>query len=164
MKTAFLVTALTLFLLSTIQAQSRRNDIPTGDLPDAVRRTLVDYIKILRQSKSLDACAERFVDIAGGSLVNEDGRSLRGTVKPYSLKKDVQNISFYAFDPIRITRVNATPNRSSGYGMSAIRGTIYKIWIDKADGQPGRPAPISILSPEGHPTITVPRVVGIGSL
>lgn len=164
MRTAFLFLFVLFFCSPTLSlAQSRRNDIPPASLPAEVRTTLDNYLSLLRESKSLDDCAERFVELAGGGLVNEDGRSLRGTVKPYSLKKDFQNVRFYAH-PIRITRVNATPNRSSGYGASAIGGTIYKIWIDKAKGQAGMPAPISILAPEGHPSIQSPRVVGIGSL
>ena len=164
MKTTLLtLTFASLLFCTTSQAQSKRNDIPVASLPQEVRQTLSSYIALLRKSPSLDACAEQFTRLAGGGLVNEDGQSLRGSVKPYSLKKDFQNVRFYA-EPLRITRVNATPNRSSGYGASALRGTLYKIWIAKAEGQAGMPAPISILVPEGHASIQSPRVVGIGSL
>jgi len=93
--------------------------------------------------------------------VNEAGDALRSNVKPYSLKKDHSNVRFYA-NPVRITRVNRNPNLvTSGFGQSAIRGTVYKIWIAKASGSAGMPAPISIIVPEGGGT---PKVVGIGSL
>ena len=135
----------------------------TSRLPAAVRGTLDQYVQILASSRSLEECAQRFTSIAGGSLVNEDGRSLRSTVPQYSLKKDHQNVRFYA-RPAQVTRVQARPNQATGYGQSAIRGTEYKIWIAKARGQPGMPAPITILVPENHPFVRGPKVVGIGSL
>lgn len=149
------------FMANTSYSQSRRNDIDPGDLPQNVENVLVRYIEILANSNSLDDCADNFIEVAGGSLVNEDGRTLRGSVKPYSLKKDHQNIQFYSLNPVKITRVNVSGPRSSGYGPSAIRGKVYKIWIDKKSGQAGRPAPISIMVPEGGGQ---PKVVGIGSL
>ena len=164
MKTFVLVLLAGLFVsTTTLSAQSKRNDINPSDTPKEVLEVLGKYIGILRQSESLDQTAERLTAIAGGGLVNEDGQTLRGTIKPYSLKKDFQNVKFYAI-PVRVTRVNKTPNRSTGYGPSAIRGTMYKIWIAKKKGAAGRPAPISILVPEGHETIKSPKVVGIGSL
>lgn len=152
---------LILFVFS-LQAQSKRNDIPVSKLPSSVKQVLIKYVKILQSSQSLEDCAQNFVEVAGGSLVNEDGKSLRSSVKPYSLKKDFSNIKFYA-NPIKITRVNVS-QRSSGFGESAIRGKVYKIWIDKKSGQSGMPAPISILVPEGHASIKIPKVIGIGSL
>ena len=134
-----------------------------NQLPAPVRGTLDQYVQILSSSGSLEECAQRFSQIAGGGLVNEDGRSLRATIAPYSLKKDHQNIRFYA-RPLQITRVQVRPDQSDGYGASAIRGTENKIWIAKAQGQAGMPAPISIMVPENHPFVRGPRVVGIGSL
>lgn len=156
---------LLIFLLSfyQIQAQSTRNDIPVSDLPSEVETVLVEYVDILKTSADIDECAERFVSIAGGSLVNEDGKTLRSSVQPYSLTKDFNDVQHYA-DPIVITRVNLTQSNGSGYGASAIAGKKYKIWIDKKDKSLGVPAPISIIVPEGHDFITEPKVVGIGSL
>lgn len=158
------VSLLFLGLVQSTYGQSRRNDIPVRQLPDEVKQVLGKYMAILSQSESLDQCADAFVQIAGGSLVNEDGESLRSSVKPYSLKKDFQNVKFYAMNPIRVTRVNVRETNGTGYGWSALKGKIYKIWIKKADGQAGMPAPISIIVPEGHESITTPKVVGIGSL
>jgi hypothetical protein len=142
-------------------AQGTTNDIPTAQLPAEVRTVLHAYIELLRNSDSLDECAEQFRAVAGGSLVNEDGRSLRSNVKPYGLKKDFENVKFYA-NPVNITRVNRNPSIStSGFGPSALRGNVFKVWIAKAEGQAGIPAPISILVPEGGGT---PKVVSIGSL
>ncbi len=165
MKLTIFSLVLTTLLLSSnlLFAQSKRNDINPSDTPKEVFDVLGKYIGILDQAKDLDQCADMFVTIAGGSLVNEDGQTLRGTVKPYSLKKDFQNVKFYA-DPVEVTRVNKQVNRSSGFGPSAIRGTMYKIWIKKKAGAAGMPAPITIMVPEGHPSIKEPKVVGIGSL
>jgi len=143
-------------------AQSRRYDIDPAKLPPAVREVLERYVEILRGSDDLDICAERFIAIAGGGLVDEDGKSLRSTVKPYSLKKDFQSIKLYA-DPIAITRVAKLRPSTSGFGPSAIRGDQYKIWIDKKKGEGGRPAPVTIMVPQKHETIRSPKVVRIGS-
>jgi hypothetical protein len=63
-----------------------------------------------------------------------------------------------------ITRVNASASNGQGFGASAIKGKVYKIWIAKKEGAAGMPAPISIMVPEGHATIKTPKVVVIGSL
>ncbi len=145
-------------------SQGRTHDIPANELPENVKNVLTKYINALRSSKTLDDAAVAVLPVVGGGLVNEDGQTLRNSVKPYSLKKDWQNVKFYA-DPIVITRVNSNPSpTSSGYGPSAIRGRKYKIWIAKKDGGAGLPAPISIIVPEGHETIKSPKVMGIGSL
>lgn len=134
-----------------------------GQLPADARYALDQYILILRQSRSIDECAGRFLGIAGGSLLNSSGTQLRQDVPQMSLKKDYNNIRFYADPPI-LTRVDYTPDASDGYGATAIRGRMYKVWIAKAQGQSGMPAPISILIPVGHPNIHDPKIIGIGSL
>lgn len=151
-----------LFTASLSMAQSKKNDIPVSQLPSGVKSVLNQYVSTLK-SGNLDQVAQKFTAIAGGGLVNEDGKSLRSSVKPYSLKKDWQNIKFYA-NPVKITRVNKSQTNGTGYGASALKGTVYKIWIDKKPGQAGMPAPISIIVPQGHPTIKSPKVIGIGSL
>jgi len=164
-KRSFLtLTATSLFVsvAAPALAQSRRYDIDPSELPSAVRKVLEGYVEILRSSDDLDACADRFVAIAGGALVNEDGKSLRGNVKPYSLKKDFGNIKFYA-DPIAITRVAKLRPTTSGFGPSAIRGDQYKIWIGKKKGEAGRPAPVTIMVPKNHKSVRSPKVVRIGS-
>ena len=120
-------------------------------------------MNILRSSEDIDQCAEKFLEVAGGGLVNEDASALRQDVPQFSLKKDFNDVKFYA-DPIKITRVNVSISNGDGYGESAIAGKKYKIWIDKADKKNGMPAPISILVPQGHESIKTPKVVGIGSL
>lgn len=147
------------------QAQSKRNDIRITALPTEVKAILIQYINILKNASSLEDCASKFTKVAGGGLINEnpDYITLRSSVKPYSLKKDYNNIKFYA-NPLIITRVNLTPSRSSGYGMSAVKGKMYKIWIKKKDGVNGMPAPISIIVPENHDVFKRPQVIGIGSL
>ena len=144
-------------------AQSKKDDIPVEELPPEVKAVLEDYVKLLRSAPSLDEAAKGFVALAGGSLVNEDGKSLRGTVQGFGLKKDYENVKFYA-DPMNLTRVNVGKSNGDGFGPSAIKGKKYKIWLAKKEGANGVPAPITILVPEGHATITTPKVVNIGSL
>lgn len=143
-------------------AQGRQNDIPASKLPKEVVQVLGTYARVLL-SETLEQCAEKFVEIAGGSLIQEDGKSLHRDVMPFSLKKDHSNLKFYSV-PLVITRVNKGFSNGDGYGATAISGVVYKIWIGKKKGVAGMPAPISILVPEGHPTIKTPKVIGIGSL
>lgn len=134
-----------------------------GAIPEPVAAVLAAYLHVLRTSQTLEECAARVTPLSGGGLVSEDGRQLRQDVPRFSLKKDYESVRFYA-DPARITRVDVRKGQSDGYGASALRGTHYKIWVAKAPGQPGMPAPISILAPGPHPFVTGPRIVGIGSL
>ncbi|KAF1079549.1 MAG: hypothetical protein GQF41_4107 [Candidatus Rifleibacterium amylolyticum] len=154
-----LMSALTAFEAS---AQSKRDDIPVNQLPTGVLNVLYEYTEVLK-SETLEKCAEAFVAIAGGGLVNENSDALRVDVPQFSLKKDYNNFKFYAL-PLKITRVNKRYSNGDGYGDSAIAGWVYKIWIDKKKGVNGMPAPISIMVPENHPTIKTPKVIGIGSL
>jgi hypothetical protein len=146
----------------SLHAQGRQNDIPVRDIPTAVLQTLEAFVKVL-SAKDLATCADQFATIAGGSLIQEDGKKLRSDVMPFSLKKDFSNLKFYA-RPLEITRVNKSFSNGDGYGETAIKGFVYKIWIGKKKGVNGMPAPISIMIPEGHATITTPKVIGIGSL
>jgi|GEM_PF-338165 len=158
-----LLSFIIIFNVKDTQAQSRKNDIPVNELPSVVKKVLDRYISILSTSETLDQCEKSFVSIAGGGLVDEMGTQLRRSVKPYSLKKDFNGIRFYKV-PIEITRVNVSESAGNGYGYSAIRGKIYKVWIAKKDNINGYPAPISIMVPEGHKSIKTPKIVGIGSL
>lgn len=153
----------TFFLATSASAQSKANDIPVDTLPPDVKAVLVDYMKILHSAENVEAAGKAFIAIAGGGVVNEDGASLRADVTRFSLKKDFDGAKFYA-DPVVITRVNASASNGQGFGASAIKGKVYKIWIAKKEGAAGMPAPISIMVPEGHATIKTPRVVVIGSL
>jgi hypothetical protein len=158
-----LLTLLLSAIFNFATAQSRSNDIPTSKLPAEVKAVLEQYVTILRTSADIDQCAEKFLEVAGGGLVNENASGLRQDVPQFSLKKDFNNVKFYA-DPIKITRVNLSSSNGDGYGWSAIKGKKYKIWIDKANKGNGMPAPITILVPEGHESIRLPKVVNIGSL
>ncbi|GAB4485820.1 MAG: hypothetical protein OHK0045_03940 [Raineya sp.] len=133
-------------------------------VPKEVQQVLEKYVDILRTSESLEDCAERFRSIAGASLIDEDPEnvSLRSTVKDFSLKKDYNNIRFYA-NPVRVHRVTTEEVRRIGSGESAVGGTIYKIWIAREDSSTGMPAPVSIILPKNHPIIKTPKVVNIGS-
>lgn len=139
----------------------QKKEIVESKLPIEVENVLKEYIKILKTSKDLDECAKSFLSIAGGTLVNPDGTALRTSVKPFSLKKDFENIKFYKV-PVQIARVVKTRIQQCGYGKSAISGDWYKIYIAKKDGS--QPAPIHIVVPENNPNITHPKIISIGSL
>lgn len=157
-----IITILSVALLSTFGIfAGDPNDISVEQLPPEVKSVLEKYVSILRSAATVDECAKNLVEIAGGGLVNEDG-SLRKDVPQFSLKKDFTDIKQYA-DPIVITRVNLTSSNGDGFGKTKIKGKIYKIWIDKKDKSLGMPAPVRIMIPEGHPTITTPKVVQIGN-
>jgi len=164
MKKLFVILTLitTVGLADNCFAQSKANDIAVKSLPAEVKTVLDKYIKILK-SPTLDECATAFLTIAGGGLVNETFPvTLRTTVKPYSLKKDFDDVKFYK-DPVVITRVNVSQSNGNGLGATAIAGTIYKIWIQKKEGVAGLPAPVQIMVPKGNAEVTTPKVVNIGS-
>lgn len=164
-KRFLLLLGMLMIVSASVFGQGRANDIPVSRLPNEVKEVLGKYIALLQTANDLDECATLFTAIAGGALVNEDVEdiTLRQSVKPYSLKKDFQNVKFYA-NPIKITRVNLSSLSGTGFGESAIGGKVYKIWIGKKAGVAGMPAPISIMVPENHPSIKTPKVIGIGSL
>lgn len=163
MKKVIFAFLLSFMALNFISAQSKANDIPIAKLPKEVKAVLEQYVSILRNSADIEQCAEKFLEVAGGGLVNENASALRQDVSRFSLNKDFGNVKFYA-DPIKITRVNVSTTNGDGYGWSAIKGKKYKIWIEKANKSNGMPAPITILVPEGHESIKDPKVVNIGSL
>ena len=151
---------LTIFVFSFF-ANAQQKDIPLSETPKEVLDVLVEYINILRTSKDLDECADRFLKIAGGGLVNPSGTALRSSVKPYSLKKDFNGRATIKV-PIEVVRVAKTKTGQAGYGASAIAGDWYKLYVKKVDGG-GRPAPVHIVVPKNHPTIKTPKVIQIGS-
>jgi len=158
MKKSLLVILLALGMQPLLAQQK---DIPVSQLPLEVKQVLDQYLEILTTSQNLDEAAERFLAIAGGGLVNPDGLSLRSSVKPYSLKKDFENVHFYKV-PVKIERVAKTQTGQAGFGESAIAGDWYKIYIAKANG--GQSAPVHIVMPKNHATITTAKVIQIGSL
>ncbi len=146
---------------STFSTNAQQKDIPVTELPKEVKQVLNEYINILNTSKTLDECADRFLAIAGGGLVNQTGTALRSSVQPFSLKKDFTNIKFYEV-PAKIMRVAKTRTSGAGYGASAIAGDWYKIYIAKKEGS--QPAPVHIVYPENHSSIKTPKVIQGGSL
>ena len=146
--------------------RQEHEDLPSAaviDLPKPVRLVLEQYAAVLRESPNLEECAKRFLRIAGGKLVNEDGTALAPSVQRFTLERDFASIKSYAH-PLRVTRVTKQLDTTSGFGATLIRGDVYKIWIAKKPGVPGPPAPVSILWPKGHATIQQPKIIGIGSL
>lgn len=162
MKRFIIFTTALLLAGSLVSAQSKRDDIPVAKLPKEVKAVLDQYVAALN-APDLDSCAVLFLPIAGGGLVNEEGDALGRDLLDFSLKKDFNNVKFYR-QPVKITRVNVRKSSGDGYGASAIKGKVYKVWLAKKPGVNGMPAPVSIMVPEGHETIKTPKVIGIGSL
>jgi hypothetical protein len=148
-------------LFYTGLTNTQQKDIPVSKLPAEVKSVLDEYISILTSSNDLEECADKFLLVAGGTLVTPEGNALRNSVKPYSLKKDFENIKYYKV-PVKITRAAKTTSQQCGYGESAIAGDWYKIYIEKKDGT--QPAPVQIIVPKNHPQIKTPKVISIGSL
>lgn len=151
---------LMVLIFGITQLHAQQKDIPVSQLPEEVKQVLNEYLNILSTSADIDEAADRFLAIAGGGLVNPEGTALRSSVKPYSLKKDFDNIGFYKV-PAEISRVAKTQTGQSGYGESALAGDWYKVYIAKKNG--GQPAPVHIVFPKNHPTIKSPKVIQGGS-
>jgi hypothetical protein len=151
------MTAASLFFVGG--ALAGQKDIPKKDVPKDVVEVLNAYLKILSTSASLEECASKVEEISAGHMLNSSG-GISDDVKPYSLKKDFQNVKFYQV-PAVITRVVLVEDDTDGYGPTLIQGARYRIWIAKKKGVAGRPAPIPVIKPAaGAPKI----VTVIGSL
>ncbi len=153
-----------LSLFTTHQLLAQRSvvtEIEADEVPADVMEVLEQYVSILRNSESIDACAENFEAVAGGRLMTANG--LRSSVKPTALTKDFNHVQHYAA-PVRITRVQKHTNRKNGYGELELKGTVYKIWIDKKSKDLGVSAPISIIDPHDAAGANTPKVIHIGSL
>lgn len=148
--------------LSAPLVNAQRKDIAVSEVPATVISVLNQYVQILSTSTSLDDCATKIVSICGGHLLAQSGNQISNDVKPYSLKKDFENVKFYKNPPV-ITRVQMQKDTYDGYGPTLIEGDLYKIWIAKKDGVQGMPAPIPIIVPKNNPS--KPKVISnIGSL
>ena len=136
---------------------SKADDIPVENLPANAKALVENYVRILRESKSVEEAATAITPVAGGSLVNENG-SLSNNTKQFGLKKDFNNIKHYA-NPIKITRVNKTVSKGDGYGAAKIAGDRYTVWIAKDDPAKGLPAPVTLIVPASGE----PKIVNVGS-
>lgn len=141
------------------KSMAQKKDIPISELPIDVKLLVEDYFRILKTG-TLDDAEVRFSQLAGGDLIDEDGTTLREDVKPVALRRDRLNLKFYSL-PVNITKVTVYPDRTSGLGIGAIKGDLYKVYVARKEGKSSY---ISIIVPENHPTITSPKIVEIGNL
>jgi hypothetical protein len=141
----------------SLNAWNKADDIAVADLPADVKAIVESYAKILKDSKSVEEAATAFGEIAGGTLVNDNG-SVSNNTKQFGLKKDFNNFKHYAY-PLQITRVNKTVSNGEGYGAKKIAGARYTVWIAKNDPAKGMPAPVTIIAPASG----APKVVNVGS-
>lgn len=148
---------LALIFSQQIFSWSKADDLPVESLPANVKAVVENYVRILRESKSVEEAATSVAPLAGGSLVNENG-SLSNNTKQFGLKKDFNNIKHYA-NPIKITRVNKTVSKGEGYGAAKIAGDRYTVWIAKDDPAKGLPAPVTLIVPASGE----PKIVNVGS-
>jgi hypothetical protein len=140
---------------------NNRFGVTSKEIPIAVNDVLFEYVNILKSSSDIESCAEKFLKIAGGDLVNHDASYFKSGVIISSLKNDFDKIKLYE-QPLKIIRVYIEFIKD--VGESFLRGKVYKIWIAKINKKKYLIAPISIIVPEGHPTIKTPKVIEIGEL
>lgn len=139
---------------------AQKNNIQISEIPADVKATLTKYMEILSNSKSVQEAAGKLykAGIIGGNLLNVAATGPSDNIIRYSLKKDFDNVKFYAIPPV-ITGVTFTANKYDGFKKSVIQGAHYKIWVKKKDGVDGRPAPVPIIKPkDGTPKVVT--VVG----
>ena len=146
-------------MFSFIPGHAERKDINPSELPADVMDVLKQYCTVLSTSPDIETCAKKLAPIAGGHLLDSQGKISRDVFE-FSLKKDFQNIKFYQVPPV-ITRIQRETDDYDGYESTLIQGTRYKIWIAKKEGVAGMPAPVPIIKPaKGSPKV----VSNIGSL
>jgi hypothetical protein len=94
------------------------------------------------------------------SLLTADGKDLDPMVRNFSYKKAVTGAPLYK-QPADIFEVHKGNDSTVGFGATAERGRTDKYFVNKKDGQPGRPAPLHVFWPNGGGE---PKLVNIGSL
>ncbi len=142
-----------------INLVAQNKELKANEIPQDVKDVLNEYLKILSEAKTLDEAGVNIVQVCAGHLVNTSG-IISNDVKPFSLKKDWNNVKFYKL-PAVITRCLFTASSYDGFQETLFEGDRYKIWIAKKDGTAGMPAPIPIIKPKtGKPKV----VSTIGSL
>jgi len=153
----FLVAMFVVTINNNLFAQNK--ELKVNEIPQDVKDVLDEYLKILSEAKTLDEAGLNIVKVCAGHLVNSSG-VISSDIKPYSLKKDWENVKFYKV-PAVITRCVYSPNDYDGFQETLFEGDKYKIWIAKKDGTAGMPAPIPIIKPKtGKPKV----ISNIGSL
>lgn len=143
-------------------APAAPKEIEPSDLPNDVVETLNAYLTVLTLSKSAEDAGAALIakSLIGGHLISTDGKSASRDIIEFSLKKDRENVRFYAL-PADISRVTVSENDYDGFQKTLFEGTRYKIWIRKKPGISGMPAPIPVIKPaNGRPKV----VSTIGSL
>ena len=94
------------------------------------------------------------------SMLTADGKDLDRNVKQFSYKKAYGSAHLYT-QPADIFEVHELPEQTVGFQETSERGIVYKYFVKKKEGQPGRPAPIHVFFPNGGGE---PKCINIGSL
>jgi hypothetical protein len=92
------------------------------------------------------------------SLLTDDGKDLRSTVKDFSYKKASQNVGLYSADIDYVVKGNTM---TVGFKASAEKGRDDKYFVKKKPGVAGMPAPIHVFWPDGGGE---PKILDLGSL
>jgi hypothetical protein len=94
------------------------------------------------------------------SLLTADGKDLDRNIKEFSYRKAVANVKFYA-QPASIFEVHELAEQTIGFQETSERGIVFKYFVNKKEGEAGRPAPIHVFFPSSGGE---PKLVNIGSL
>jgi len=116
--------------------------------PKAVAK-IEQFLKILVDSPTIEEAAKKVVEanLVHISMLDKNDKSkLNADKMRFSFKKAYDSAKFY--QP-KVTRVLKTSTTAVGFKETAQKGSLYKYWVAKKDGQAGLPAPLQIFVAEG---------------
>jgi hypothetical protein len=142
---------LVLILLATVSLPSFAVDKIPAD-PRATQ--LVNELLVALSIPDADARLQAVLPLVHKSLKTSDGRDLVRSIKDYSYRRACSGVAFYAI-PVQIYEVHRGNVVTVGFRETAETGRRDKYFVNKKDGQAGRPAPIHVFVPSdgGAPTI-----------
>jgi hypothetical protein len=116
--------------------------------PKAVEK-IDQFLKICVETPTLEEAAKKVVaaNLVHVSMLDKNDKTkLNADKMRFSFKKAYENAKFYE---TKITRIQKTSVTAIGFKETAQKGTLFKYWVAKKEGQAGLPAPVQVFFPEG---------------
>jgi hypothetical protein len=145
MKTALhyiICTALLLGLSLQVRAQ-KTDEVAPADVPAPVTAAINQYLQALQLADAAQS-GTAAKSVLGGSLLEEDGKTLRTAVVRFAFPKDREHVVNYTVPAVVVKALKAEA-QSDGDGSALIKGTWYKVWIGRKDGAADLAAPFTLI-------------------
>lgn len=133
-----------LLLSSSLQAIAQKTDeVAPANVPDPVTAAINQYLQALQLADATQS-ATAAKNVLGGSLLEEDGQTLRTAVVRFAFPKDREHVVNYTVPAVVVKALKAEA-QSDGDGSALVKGTWYKVWIGRKDGAADLAAPFTLI-------------------